>query len=925
MMFLALVVAFAVCFAAVKGADVEALLNSMSLEAKIGQMVQIDISVFMISGTSSVNYTAMENYIKEYQIGSILNSPFSGGPINGVTGYTAQEWRELNQKILQYSRETTSQVPIIYGIDSIHGATFVKDAALMPQALNLAATFNETNSYQAGYVTAKDTRAAGIPWIFAPVLGLGLQPLWARYPETFGEDPYLAGVMGASIIQGLQYIANDGSLPKMTAACMKHFIAYSIPVDGHDRSPVQLPDRILKQLYIPSFQAAVDAGVLTAMESYQEVGGVPMVSSNDYLTTLIRKQMNFTGFMVTDYQEIENLHNWHLVSATQRDAVELVMQDTTVDMSMVPLDTSFYNYLLDLVNSGEVNVSRVDDSVRRILNVKNTLGLLDANYNIDTNDALITTVGQSSDWDISLNAARESITLVQNDGTLPLSSAAYPNILVTGPTCNSSISQSGGWSLHWQGIYYEWEPSKKVTVYDGVSSLYDGTLQYFPGPPLNATSVDNVTMTTAKAMANNADAIIICLGEGTYAEKPGDIDDLALPQGQIDYVTQLAGVGKKVILVMIEGRPRLIHDAVTASNAVVLAYEPGPVGGQAIAEVLFGKTVPSGRLPFSYPRYPADIMYPYHHKWSDQCTVSTGPHSASYIVCDMEWVFGTGLSYSTFQYSALQLSTTDLTEDNVLTVSVTVTNTGTYAAKHSVLLFLYDMYRRVTPEYKLLKRFTKISLAVGEARTVSFTLSSKDLEYIGVDGYYLLEGGSYYIGMTPYTDCRTGEFEIASQDTTSNGQSMCQPFNLTLPSDYNPVCNKACAMWSVGICGTKISSSQCMQTCNTEGWSWDYVNCILDYYDEASCTNPATMQCYDAFSFATPEVTTDSNDDDLQYSSSFVVLLTVFLCLFTLILGFALGYFYLKYQVVRNVSDLRKPLISVFESNHGQRKGETTV
>lgn len=827
---LALVIFCSFCYNVCAGADVEALLASMSLESKIGQMVQIDISYFMVSGTSNVNYTLLNEYIQTYQIGSILNSPFSGGPINGVTGWTADEWRELMQTMQNYAATTDSKIPIIYGIDSIHGATFVNGSALMPQAINLGATFNATVAYQSGRVTSKDTRAAGIPWIFAPVLGLGLQPLWARFPETFGEDPYLAGAMGSAQIKGLQAIVDDGGNPRMAAACMKHYIAYSIPVDGHDRSPVQLPDRILKQLYIPSFQAAVDAGVLTAMESYNEVGGVPMVSSSDYLINLIRKQMNFTGFMVTDYQEIENLHNWHKVSSTQRDAVQLVMDDTTVDMSMVPLDSTFYEYMLSLVQNGEVNISRVDESVRRILNIKNEIGLLDSPA-IDLDDPLVPTVGQDSDWDVSLNAARESITLVQNNNNLlPLDPNAVNNIFLTGPTCNSAISQTGGWSIHWQGVFYNWEFARKVTVYDAMQDQFPGDLNYYPGPTYNATNLDGVNMTLALDYAKQADVLVVCFGEGTYAEKPGDINDLALPAGQTEYIAALATTGKPIVLIMIEGRPRLIPGPASVSQSVILGYQPGPLGGQAIVEVLFGTTVPSGRLPFTYPLYQATVMYPYHHKPSDQCVVSTGYHTTSYVICDVQWEFGTGLSYTNFEYSNLQLSATDINQFGEIQVSVNVKNTGNVAAKHSVLLFVYDMYRRVTPEYKLLKRFEKVYLESQQSVTVYFQLTSEDLQYIGVEGFYQLEAGSFYIGISPYVDCRQGDFTIDTQDTTSNGEAMCQQFNLTLASNYSAPCDHGCSMWSDGICGVKVGYSECLQTCHKEQWSFDYVNCILNYY-----------------------------------------------------------------------------------------------
>lgn len=894
-------------------ADVEGILAKMSLEAKVGQMTQIDISYFMSkTDPLQIDLDLLKDYIQRYEIGSILNSPFSGGPVNGQTGFTAEEWRTILNAITEYSSTlTTGKIPIMYGIDSIHGATYVKDAVLFPQAINIAATFDTNMSYVAGLITSKDTRAAGIPWIFSPVLGLGLQPLWARFPETFGEDPYLAATMGAKIIEGLQYDWNQEypasdtttGLPRRTAACMKHFIAYSMPEDGHDRSAVQLPDRYLRQLYIPSFQAAIDAGVLTAMESYQEVGGVPMVSSKDYLTTLLRKEMNFTGFMVTDYAEIENLHTWHLVSDTVRNAVTLAMQETTIDMSMVPTDTTFYDSVLQLVKTGVIPQSRVDDSVRRILHVKNELGMLDQPV-IPVQDPLTATVGRAADREASLAAARASITLVKNrEKALPIKS--YSRVLLTGPTANSTISQTGGWSLHWQGIYYEWEmANQRSTVLDAFNTgkfVATSNFTYYPGVGIDDLDLSRIDPTLVAEYVSKVDVVVVCLGEGAYAEKPGDINDLALPAGQIAYVQYLASLGKPVVLVMIEGRPRLIHDAVLASKAVVLAYQPGPFGGQAIAEILTGQTVPSGRLPFTYPRYQATMIYPYHHKYSDQCVVPTGYHSTDYVQCATEFAFGDGLSYTKFKYSSLVVNKMILDGTkpggDSLFVTVDVANTGKIAARHVVMLFLYDLYRRVTPEYKLLRKYESIFLQPGETQTVSFTLTTpEDFQYVGVDSHYVLEGGNYMIGMHPSVDCRSSpdKWRINTTDTTSGGSTMCTLVTLDVnEADYHPVCDRGCQLWtqSAGICGERVSNyDTCMSTCIAQDWQWDYVNCITNYYQDSSCTSIKNMQCYDAFSMTS---STNSNNNDVcanKVSEGFLAAIATMSGVVGVILGGVLFY-----------------------------------
>lgn len=927
-------------------AEVEALLRSLSLEAKIGQMVQLDIALFVRPGTASVDYDKLKEYITAYEVGSVLNSPFSGGPVDGRSGWSAAEWRALIQQIQEYATTlTTGKVPVIYGLDSIHGATYVEDAVLFPQAINLGAAFNPSLAYAMGEITSRDTRAAGIPWIFAPVLGLGLQPAWARFPETFGEDAHVAATLGAAVIRGLQAEKDDNALPRMTAACMKHFIAYSLPHNGHDRAPVMLPDRVMKQLYRPSFQAAIDSGVLTAMESYQEVGGVPMVSSREYLHTLLRKQMKFRdGFMVTDYQEIENLHSFHKVSANVKEAVLRAMTETTIDMSMVPFDNSFFESLKELVQEGKVPESRIDDSVRRILRVKQRLGLLQSPVIPLDEPVLTQAVGQHSDWEASLSAARESLTLVKNDDRLlPLSDSDKSlRVLLTGPTADSAASQTGGWSLHWQGAMDESEFSRRETVLSAFADkrLFGGVLRYSKGPALDAADLSGLDMDAVLTAANESDVIVVCVGEDTYAEKPGDIDDLSLPAGQVQYVTQLAKTGKPVILVAIEGRPRLMHDAVTASQAVLLAYQPGPLGGRAIVEALLGKFSPSGRLPFTFPRSPQNSVYPYHRKPSDQCVRPTGPHSAAYTPCDVEFAFGEGLSYTSFEYSDLLvkaykpsntaesgvLARSDegqpliVDEEALLRVSVTVRNTGGRAAKHTVLLFLYDLYRVVSPEYKLLKRFQKVDLSPGESKTIVFDdLTAKDLQFIGVEGEYILEGGDFRLGVGAQTDCRSDAREsdwFLTAPDTSSSSPMCTEFSLALSPQYNAVCDEACGMWQEGVCGASIDAAQCRETCVRQQWTWDYAHCVLGYYGER-CADVREMQCFDAFGYtssayvsavseAVSESVSETADIDRSDDASLLIVGIALATSFAgVLLGFVAAYWYFSKHMLPSEEQLR--------------------
>ena len=792
--------------------DIESLLESMSLEDQIGQMVQIDISVFMDG--LGLNYSLLTEYFERYRIGSILNSPFSGGPIDGVSGWSAQEWRDEVHSMQTIAVSSGSKLPIIFGIDSIHGATFVANATFFPHQIGLAATFNRDIAVSVGQITSKDTRASGIPWVFSPVLGVSLHPLWSRFYETFGEDPYLVGEMGAALVEGYQRNTGDGGYPERLAACMKHFIAYSDPINGHDRSPVQLSDRSLKQLYASQFQAAVDAGVLTAMESYQEAGGVPMVSSRDYLKKLLRLEMNFTGFLVTDYREIKNLHDWHSVASTQTEAVRIVLDETSVDQSMVPLDGSFFDYALGLVNDGSILPSRIEESARRILEVKNQLGLLD-NPIPPTTHPLLDTVGSDSDWMTSLEACRESITLLKNEDILPITDTVNKRILVTGPTCNSIVRQTGGWSVHWQGARSDKDFGNGVTVLNGLRNIYSN-VEYIPGPEVDAENLDGVDQSKVTTAASAADVIVVCVGEETYTEKPGDIVNLDIASGQSDYIALLnASTTAPIILVIISGRPRLLNGCVEHSAVVIEGYLPGPMGGAAIAEVVSGALVPSGRLPFTYPKYSGSIPYTYNRKTNDMCIDPNDPFSN--IACEVEWPFGSGLSFTTFEYSTPVLSTNIMNESTVIDVSVDVSNSGSLDANHTVMFFLFDMYRRVTPEVKSLKHFDKKMIAAGATTTFFWSINPSDLQYIGVDGWNILESGEFRVGVGHEVDCR-------------ENAASCAVFSLETSSSYFPVCDSGCRLWSSGlVCGEAIELDTCRSKCIEQNWDWNYVGCLEEY------------------------------------------------------------------------------------------------
>lgn len=582
-----------------------------------------------------------------------------------------------------------------------------------------------------GAVTAKDTRVVGIPWTFSPILDLATAPIWPRVFETFGEDPYLVSELGVAIVQGYQGENNDISDPTKVAACMKHFIGYGNSRTGQDQNPSWIPDRFLYNYYLPSFQAAINAGAATIMESYQDLNGEAVCGSKRYLRTLLREEMGFEGLLVTDWEEIKQLHRFHKTASSFKDAVRLAMQETSIDLSMVPSDNSFFEYLVELVQEGVIPESRLDESVARILTLKEKLGLFDAPFP-DPNNPLLGTIGGKEDRDAALEAARESIILAENkNGFLPLSTTKHKRILVAGPSCDSLTYMAGGWSVNWQGAPVDSLFTYGTTVLQGIRDMVSGTdVEVIPrrGCGIDGTS-DPYEFEDVVKEASIADAIVLCMGETHYTEIPGNIDDLTLVEGQRNLIKAVADTGKPVAVVLFEGRPRVLTSAIDSVSAVLVGFLPGLDGGQAVAEILFGKTNPSGRLPISYPKT-TGINAQYWRKVNENAK--------------FQWEFGHGLSYSQFVYSNLQLPST-MRPAEQLRVSFTVRNNGPLAGKEAVLLYVSDEYRQIVPDVKLLKRFEKISLNVGEERTMSFTLSVEDLSFYGIDNQFIYEEGDFTI------------------------------------------------------------------------------------------------------------------------------------------------------------------------------------
>jgi beta-glucosidase len=702
---------------------VEALLKQMTVEEKVGQMTQLTIDMISTGygPQLKVDPAKLKAALVDHNVGAILN-------VNG-SAFTVDQWQEIQRQIQEAAQQTRLKIPIIYGIDSIHGVTYVRGSTLFPQSIGMAATWNPEIAKRAAEVTAMETRACGIPWNFSPVLDLGRQPLWPRFYETYGEDPYLATVLGAAVVRGYQ--GDDIAAKDHVAACLKHYMGYSFPLSGRDRTSAWIPENYLREYFLPTFQAAVAAGAESVMVNSGEINGLPVHADHHILTDILRGELGFKGVTDSDWQDIEKLVTTHEVAATERDAARMSV-NAGVDMSMVPLDYRFYDDMVALAKSGAVSQSRLDEAVRRILKMKYDLGLFD---NPMPDPALKSKIGMPESRQVALQAARESITLLKNDGNL-LPLAAGRKVLVTGPTADTLVSLNNGWSYTWQGDDPEPYPKDRLTILGAIRAKAGvDNVAYVPGAALDK----EIDINAAVDAAKNADVAVVCIGEGAYAETPGNIDDLTLPEPQLKLAEAIEATGKPVVLVLVEGRPRVINRIVGRAGAILTAYNPGHEGGQAIAEVLWGEVNPSGKLPFTYPRDPNALLN-YDHKIWEGGDTSFG--SSAFMP---QWEFGYGLSYTTFVYSDLKLSDKTIGQDGKLTVSVTVKNTGSRAGKEVVQLYVRDVVASLTPPGKRLKRFAKVALDPGQSRTLTFTLDRDDLTFIGLDNKPVAEPGDFEV------------------------------------------------------------------------------------------------------------------------------------------------------------------------------------
>lgn len=719
--------------------QIEALLKKMTIEEKVGQMTQLEIGQITSGGDSSIKIdpVKLEKAIVQYKVGSILN-------VNGHA-LPVERWWEIIGAIQEASSRTRLKIPNIYGIDSIHGANYIKGATLFPQQIGMGATWNPNLMQKAMEITAMETRAAAIPWSFSPVLDIGRQPMWPRFWETFGEDPYLISVMGVSFVRGLegQNVASDRSV----AASLKHYVGYGFPFSGRDRTTALIPENVLREYHLPQFAAAVKAGARTVMVNSAEVNGTPGHINKYLLTDVLKNELKFDGFIVSDWEDIKKLVSQWKVAKDEKEATMMAI-NAGIDMSMVPNSFSFSDLLLELVKEKKVPMTRIDDSVRRILRVKFELGLFE---NPMPNPAVKSNFGKAEYAQVSLEAARESLVLLKNDkSALPL--AKGKKVLVTGPTADSLISLNNGWTWVWQGSEKSLYPTNKMTIQQAIKAkVGEKNFEFVQGTrltqPAGTTSVNTTpTMTDeevdvdkAVSEAKKSDVVVLCLGEGSYTETPGNLTDLTLSETQLKFAEKIIATGKPVVLVMVQGRPRIINRIADKVSSIVLALNPSDEGGRAIADVIFGDYNPNGKLPFTYPRHPHNYLT-YDHKLFEVEETAFGN-----VATSPQFAFGHGLSYTTFEYSDLKLDKQNVTRAGEVNVSFTVKNTGKRSGKETAILYLRDEVATLAPPGKRVKRFAKITLEPGQSKTLSFKLTAADFSFIGANNKPTIESGDFTV------------------------------------------------------------------------------------------------------------------------------------------------------------------------------------
>ncbi len=717
-------------------AKIEKTLKKMTLDEKIGQMLELNLDIMGkkdANGVWQLNEVMLDTLISKWKVGSILNAP-------ATKAATTEQWRYwiglIQQKSMKYMG-----IPDVYGLDHNHGVTYTQAGTLFPQPINLGASFNVELARQMAEVTAYESRAGNCPWVYNPVLDLGRDPRWPRIYESFGEDAIVNSRMVEAEIKGYQGDDPNHLGKYNVGTSTKHYFAYGAPFSGKDRTPAYVSPQMLREKYFEPFKCAALAGTLTMMVNSASVNGVPLHASYEYLTKWLKEDLQWDGMLVTDWADINNLFQRERVAKDKKDAIRIAI-NAGIDMSMDPYSVDFCILLKELVNEGKVPMSRIDDAVRRILRLKYRLNLFEEP---NTGGKGYEKFGSPEFAAKALQAAEESEVLLKNEGAiLPL--AKGKKILLTGPNANQMRCLNGGWSYTWQGSNAEDLSEKYNTIYEALCNKYgQENIILEQGVTYNERGQywqeNKPEIEKAVAAAAQADVIIACIGENTYTETPGNLSDLWLSGNQRTLVKELAKTGKPIVLVLNEGRPRLIADIEPLAKAVVDILLPGNYGGDALANLLSGDANFSAKMPYTYPRE-INSLNTYDYKVSEEVGTMAGAYNYDAKV-SLQWPFGYGLSYTTFEYSNLRVDRQQFTADDVITVSVDVKNTGHRVGKEPVLLYSSDLVASIVPDNKRLRQFTKIELQPGEQKTVTFRLQAKELAFVGEDCRWTLEEGDF--------------------------------------------------------------------------------------------------------------------------------------------------------------------------------------
>ena len=723
-------------------ANIQSWLKKMTLEEKIGQMCEITIDVVTDFEASRqegfvLDKAKLDTVIGKYKVGSLLNVPLS-------VAQKKETWAKAIRQIQKVSMKEIG-IPCIYGVDQIHGTTYTLDGTLFPQGINMAATFNRTLVRREAEITAYESKACCIPWTYAPVVDLGRDPRWSRMWENYGEDCYVNAEMGKAAVTGFQGGDPNHIGPYHVAACLKHYMGYGVPVSGKDRTPSSISRSDMREKHFAPYLEAVRAGALSVMVNSGVDNGMPFHANREFLTQWLKTDLNWDGLIVTDWADINNLCTRDHIAATKKEAIKIAI-NAGIDMSMVPYEVSFCDYLKELVLEGEVPMSRIDDAVARVLRLKYRLGLFDNPY-WDVRD--YPDFGSETFAQVALQAAEESEVLLKNEGKL-LPLAKGKKILLTGPNANSMRCLNGGWSYSWQGHMADACAQAYNTIYEAFCNkfgkdnvFYEPGVTYAPYKNDNWWEENRPEIEKAVAAAAQADVIVACIGENSYCETPGNLTDLHLSANQQNLVKALAQTGKPIVLILNQGRPRLIKDIEPMAQAVVNIMLPGNYGGDALANLLAGDANFSGKMPFTYPKH-INALATYDYKPCEDIGQMGGNYNYDSVM-DIQWAFGFGMSYTTFQYSNLTVNKTTFNADDELVFTVDVTNTGHRTSKESVLLFSKDKVASSTPDNIRLRNFEKISLNPGETQTVTLKLKGSDLAFVDYYGRWTLEKGDFLV------------------------------------------------------------------------------------------------------------------------------------------------------------------------------------